>query len=211
MDQTNQSLDPTVTYTDPKDMKFRFKKDKLGVQRPTFELKNVPVPNVNGLLQVIKNRDTEAGKKDFILLSDVVFDTIRAAAAALVGDDEKITQDTFPFDKITWTAIANQTRAERATIAPEVWAAFSEDYLSVMPSVAGKTPEQLGNAITVYSKKFSIVKTNKELLGKLKDQLALYMENSPRADEFTDILELLLSKVDTFLNADDIQQVIGNL
>ena len=80
-----------------------------------------------------------------------------------------------------------------------------------MPAVTSKSVEAVTNATVVYLKKFSIVKTNKEVLSKLKDQLALYMEHTKNGDQFTEILELLVSKADSYLNANDVELLVQNL
>lgn len=206
MTETTNTIVPNVSTTEEtKDFKFRFKKDKLGNQRPTVEIK-APVPNAQGIVAILT-----AGGKQLELLLDVVADTIRSAMATYVGEDEKISQETFPFPKITWDAIANQPRAERKTIDDSIWEGFTQDYIAVMPGVTGKSVEAVTNATVVYLKKFAIVKTNKEVLAKLKDQLGLYMENSKNAETYSEVLELLISKVDAYLKADDVEQLVSNL
>jgi hypothetical protein len=205
-DQTTSialNADKTV---DLKDFKFRFKKDKMGNQRKTVELK-LPVPSLEGIVSILESGSQAAQQ----LLLDVVYDCVRDVAGTIVGDSESITQENFPLDKITWEAIATQPRAERTKIAQEVWDAFAADYLDVMPAVTGKNNEQLSAAVSVYVKKFTLVKTNKEVLSMLKTQLGLYMEHSKKAEEFTEILDLLLGKVDTYLKSDDVAQLIANL
>ena len=194
------------TAIEHKEMKFRFKKDKMGNQRATFVLPNVPVPSVAGIIGIL-----EKGGKELLLLQEVIYDTVRSAAATIVGDDEKITAETFPFDKISWSAIANQERAERTKIDEAVWEAFAADYLAIMPALTNKDPEQLGNALQVYMKKFSIVKTNKPVLQKLKDQLTIYVDNTKNGEQFSDIIELLQGKVDMYLKANDVELIVNNL
>jgi len=200
---TNTAAAPAVSLVE---MKFRFKKDKMGNQRPTVELKNVPVPNENYVITIL-----EKGGKELKLLLEVMASTVRSAAAAIVGDDEKITPESFPFAKITWEAIANQERAERATISQETWEAFAKEYLEIMPALTNKDPEQLGNAIAVYMKKFAIVKTNKKVLEKLKEQLTIFVENTKNGEDFADIIELLQGKLELYLNSNDVELLIANL
>ena len=201
-----QTITPNADNTvELKEFKFRFKKDKLGNQRPSVELK-VPVPSVEGIVAIL-----EKGGKGLELLLEVVSDTVRGALAGFVADDEKISQATVPFDKLTWEAIATAPRAERKSIADEIWEAFAKDYIEVMPGVTGKSVEAVTNPTVVFLKKFSIVKTNKEVLAKLKEQLGLYMEHSKKAEEFADVLELLTSKVDTYLKANDVELLVQNL
>jgi hypothetical protein len=196
----------TVPAVSLVEMKVRFKKDKMGNQRPTVELKNVPVPNENYVITIL-----EKGGKELKLLLEVMAGTVRSAAAAIVSDDEKITAENFPMEKVSWEAIANQERAERATISQETWEAFAKEYLEIMPALTGKTPDQLGNAIQVYLKKFAIVKTNKPVLSKLRDQLTIFVENTKNGEDFADILELLQGKLELYLNSNDVELLVANL
>ena len=196
----------TVPAVSLVEMKFRFKKDKMGNQRPTVELKNVPVPNENYVITIL-----EKGGKELKLLLEMMAGTVRNTAATIVSDDEKITAENFPMEKVSWEAIANQERAERATISQETWESFAKEYLEIMPALTGKTPDQLGNAIQVYLKKFAIVKTNKPVLSKLRDQLTIFVENTKNGEDFADILELLQGKLELYLNSNDVELLVANL
>ncbi len=198
------NFDNTV---DAKDFNFRFKKDKLGNQRPAVSIK-AGVPSVEGIVNIL-----QAGGKQLELLQDALYDVVRSALASWVSDDEKASQETLDLSKFTWEAIANQPREDRraSSITPEQWAAFAADYQAVMPGVANKSAEQVANATVVFLKKFSIVKTNKPVIEALKTQLAMYAENSPNAEEHAEILELLVRKADTYLKSDDVETLVANL
>lgn len=204
MTEVTANFDNTV---DQKDFTFHFKKDKLGNKRPSVELK-LPVPSVEGIVAIL-----EKGGKELELLQDAIYDVIRSQAASIVSDDEKISQATFPSAQVLWSAIANMPKADRRSSAIDatVWEAFAKDYIDTMPGVTGKSVEAVTNATVVYLKKFSIVKTNKDVIGKLKDQLALYMEHSKNVEQFGEILELLVSKADSYLNANDVELLVQNL
>lgn len=204
MTEVTANFDNTI---DQKDFTFHFKKDKLGNKRPSVELK-LPVPSVEGIIDILNK-----GGKELELLQDAIYDVIRSQAASIVSDDEKISQATFPSAQVLWSAIANMPKADRrsSSIDASVWEAFAKDYIDTMPGVTGKTVEAVTNATVVYLKKFSIVKTNKDVIGKLKDQLALYMEHSKNVEQFGEILELLVSKADSYLNANDVELLVQNL
>lgn len=202
----SDAITQSQATTELKDAKFRFKKDKLGNQRPTVELK-IAVPTFPAGLAEI----AEKGGKGLELLMEVIYDTVRGAVASYVGDNENAAQDNVPWDKFTWDAIANAPRAERRTISDEVWEAFAKDYIEVMPSVTGKSVEAVTNATVVFLKKFTIVKTNKPVISKLKDQLGLYMEHSKNAEQFAEVLEMLVSKADALLAANDVELLVQNL
>jgi hypothetical protein len=204
MTEVTANFDKNV---DVKDFSFHFKKDKLGNKRPSVELK-LPVPSVEGIVAIL-----EKGGKELELLQDAIYDVIRSQAAAIVSDDEKASQTTFDVSKILWTTIANMPKADRRSSAIDaaVWEAFAKDYIEVMPGVTGKSAEAVTNATVVYLKKFSIVKTNKDVISKLKDQLGLYLEHSKNADQFAEILDLLVSKADSYLSANDVELLVQNL
>jgi len=207
---TNSATPVTANFdntVDVKDFSFHFKKDSLGNKRPSVILQ-LPVPSVEGIITIL-----EAGGKGLELLQDAIYNTVRAQAASIVSDDEKITQATFPTAQALWNYIANLSKADRRSSAIEtsVWDAFAKDYLEVMPSVTGKSIEAVTNATVVYLKKFSMVKTNKPVLEQLKSQLALYADNTKNGEQFTDILELLLSKADSYLAANDVELLVSNL
>ena len=168
----------------------------------------VGVPSVEGIVQIL-----ETGGKGLELLQDALYDTIQAALRTYVADTETASQDTIDLSKFSWDAIANQPREDRrsATISEESWKGFAADYLAVMPSVSGKTAQQVGNAIEVYLKKLVQVKTNKPILNALQVQLGLYVENSPNASEYEDVLEFLLRRIENYLKADDVEALISNL
>jgi hypothetical protein len=171
------------------------------------ELK-LPVPSVEGIVAIL-----EKGGKELELLQDAMYDVIRSQAASIVSDDEKVSQANFPTSSVLWSAIANMPKADRRSSAIDatVWEAFAKDYIEVMPSVTGKSVEAVTNATVVYLKKFAIVKTNKDVISKLKDQLALYLEHSKNVEQFQEILDLLISKADSYLSANDVELLVQNL
>jgi len=181
---------------DVKEFKFYFRKDELGNKRPEVVLK-VPVPSVEGIVAIL-----QAGGKELDLLLDTVADVVASQARSIVDETIDVSQDTFPMNKVTWTYIANLEKAARrgGGIPKETWEAFAKDYVEVMPSITGKTQEQIGNAAKILLNKFSAVKTQKPVLHLLKDQLALYVSNSLNADQYIDCVEFLLNKADTLLS-----------
>jgi hypothetical protein len=186
-------------------MKFRFRKDSNGMQRTAMEF-DVPVPTAEGVISHLRE-----GGKEAKLVLDAVYDVVRAALLNEVNSDITFDPKSYDFKKVSWTAIANMERAERATIADEQWEAWAGDFLAVMPTVSKKLPEQLANILALFRKKLVPVKTRKDLLAKLKLELELYVNSSQRAEEFADILELLVNRIDTYLKADDINALVENL
>ena len=200
----NANFDKTV---DAKEFNFRFKKDKLGNQRSPVKL-TVGVPSVEGIIAIL-----EKGGKELELLQDALYDVLQGVLRGYVADNEDAAQDKIDLTKFTWEAIANQPREDRrsATISEEQWAGFAADYAAIMPGVSGKTTQQVGNAVEVYLKKLTQVKTNKPVLKALEVQLGLYLDNSPNAANFEDVLEFLTRRLENYLKADDVEALISNL
>jgi hypothetical protein len=72
-----------------------------------------------------------------------------------------------------------------------------------MPGITGKTEEQISLAAKLFLNKFQSVKSNKPVLKKLKEQLAVYTNGSPNAENFYDCVKFLDEKADALLVADE--------
>lgn len=182
-------------------VKFNFKKDKeLGTKRPSVELV-IPVPTVDGIVDIL----TRGVDKEVQLLLDAIRGVVVEQARQQVNDKEDISQDTLDVDALTWEAIANMPPAARrgGGIAKEQWEDFGKDYAAVMPGVTGKTAEQIGNAVKILLAKFQPIKTNKKVLSFFKEQVALYAANTPNAEDFQENIEFLQNKVEELLKADE--------
>jgi hypothetical protein len=199
------NVDRTITSHE---MVFRFKKDKLGNKRADVKV-NVAVPSVDGIVDILSRGDA----KEVQLLLDACYDVVRGSAAGFVSDDENMTADNFPHDKVTWAAIAAQPKEDRrsSSISEEAWTAFCSDYIGFMPGATGKSEEAVTNATLVYRKKFAPWKTDKKTLEKLKAQLAIYIESAPGAEQHQEILDLLIRRVDAYLKTDDLVALAANL
>lgn len=168
-------------------------------KRPTVEL-NLPLVSIEGLVAIF-----QAGGKQLDLLLEAAREVQLARAREIVNENESISEDNFPWAQLSWETIANLPKAERkgGGISKELWEDFAKDYITIMPSVAGKTEEQVKNAAKILLNKFQSVKTNKPVLSLLKEQLALYIANAPQAEQFTDCLDFLIDKADKFLAITD--------
>jgi hypothetical protein len=186
---------------------FGFRKDKLGNKRQPIKL-ILPMPTTEGIVQALQD------EKQLEYILDVLKDQIKAAARAQISDEEKPVnkQSELDINKLTIEFLANQPKAERTGggISKEVWEAFSEDYIKVMPAVSGRTADQVGNAARLLLGKLQQVKTNKPVLTFLKQQLALYATNTENLEEFADCVDFLDKKAETFLNMDD-ASLLANL
>lgn len=184
---------------DLKEYKFHFKKDELGNKRETIELK-LPVPSVEGLVHIL-----ETGGKGLDLLLNAVGDVVASQARAILNEDATMTAAKFPIDQTIWQFIADMPEAEKRGrgIPKETWEEFAADYLAIMPGLTGKTEEQVNLAAKLFLNKFQSVKTNKPVIKKLKEQLAIYTNGSPQAESFYDCVKFLDEKADSLLQADE--------
>lgn len=187
-----------------KDFKFHFKsvEDKetgLKSKRPTMELK-LPIPSVEGAVKAL-----EAGGKQLDLVMEALQTIIVNRAREIISEDENITAESFPYDQLTWEVIANLPEAERRGrgIPKEIWEAFAEDYVSIMPGLTGKSTKQVQAAADILLDKFNKHKTNKKVIKLLQDQLAVYVSNSPNAETYTDCISFLNDKATRLMNQDE--------
>ena len=185
-------------------VKFNFRKVKdeatgLESKRPSVELE-LPLLSVEGIVAAF-----QAGGKQLDLIVEAVRDVQIASARELVNDKEDITAENFPYAELAWEAIANLPKAERrgGGIPKETWEEFAKDYIAVMPTATGKSIDQITNASKILLNKFQAVKTNKSVLKLLKEQLGIYVNTSPSAEQYQDCVSFLVEKAETFLNLDE--------
>jgi len=191
---------------DVKEFKFHFKtvKDKesgIETKRPTVEL-NIPVPSIEGIIAILE----VAGGKQLELLQAAVTDIVVAQVRSILNDNEGIASAAdFPFAQCSWEFIANMPEAEKRGrgIPKEMWEEFVTDYIAVMPSVTGKSTEQVSLAAKLFLNKFQQVKANKPVIAKLREQLAIYANNSKNAEQYSDCIKFLDDKAEALLEADE--------
>lgn len=192
----------------PQEQVFRFKKDKLGNKRANVTI-NARVLTLDGLVDVLNRGD----EKEVALVMDQVNQAFRDVLAEKVGDDESFDQAKYDGLNLTWAAIANMPKEDRrvSSIPKEVWDAFVADYMAIMPALTKTSAEANTIACDIYVKKMAPARSNKPVLERLKMRLALYIENSQKAEEFQEILEVLLRRIETYLKAETPELVADNL
>lgn len=195
---------PLVQLTE---YRFNFRPDKLGNKRDSVAL-HLPVPSVEGLVAIL-----ETGGKQLELLLEAAAGIVVTQAREMVNERLDITQGNLPVAELSWDYIAALEPKARTGggIPQEQWDAFGADYLEIMPAATGKSEEQIGFAVKILLVKFSgQYKTNKPVLARLKEQLGVYLGASPRAEEFSDCIDFLVTKADRLLNASE-EDLLGNL
>lgn len=194
---------------------FGFRKTKdaeTGVEnkRPNVELK-IGIPSIEGIVEII-----QTGGKGLELLQSAVKSTLDDFIKSMLADDESLTSDNFPVTQVSWDAIANQPESERKGrgIAKEVWEDFFKSYLETMPGLTGRSLEQVKRQASILAAKLNPLKNHdkkEEILPKFKEQLSLYLNNAPDAEQFSGCVEFLLKKADSLLNAEKESNLAANL
>ena len=156
----------------------------------------LPTPSVEGLIDII-----QAGGKALELLIEAAQGIVIEQAREYINNNEDVTSTNFPFAMLDWNTIANLPKADRrgGGIAKEVWEDFAKDYILVMPALINKSPEAVTMATKIFLTKFANVKTNKAIIAKLKDYLAIYINNTARGEEFVEAVEWLNKKADVLI------------
>jgi hypothetical protein len=202
-----QAVASPIAGTILKSEKFHFKKDDLGVKRPTVELA-LPVPTEDGIQLMLKDEKQKA------FLLEVLAEVVKDYARLQVGDENNPVnkQEELDISKLTMEFIANIPPSERrgGGISKETWAEFFKDYLDVMPSVTGKKKEQVENAAKLFVARLQPVKTQKKILSFLKDQLGMWFTNTQQAEDFAEVYEFLSGKIEDLLKRDE-AELLANL
>lgn len=200
----NAKHNPNV---DVKDVTYTFRKQKdeatgLEKKRPNIEMKLL-VPSIEGLVEIFNN-----GGKPLELLQEVVAQTIIDQAREVLANDETLTADNFPYDSVTWDAIANQPDAERKGrgIPKEVWEEFGKSYLAVMPGITGKTEENIKRQLALIMAKFAPLKyheSRESILKNFAQMLTVYISTAKDAENFTQVIDFLNKKIQSMLEVKD--------
>lgn len=160
----------------------------------------LPTPSVEGLIDII-----QTGGKQLDLLLEAARDVVVDIARDYINNNEDANAGNFPYSILSWEAIANLPKAERrgGGISKEVWEDFAKDYIAVMPSLINKDIKAVETAAKLFLTKFSTIKTNKKVLEKLRDYLAVYINNTTRGEEFVECVDWLTKKIDNLLETGD--------
>ena len=202
---TEQSSPIVVNFDnklDFKSAKFNFRKVKdaeTGVEtkRATVELDKLPVPSVEGIVAIL-----ETGGKALDLLLEAVAEVVINRARDVINETETLTSENFDYSTCDWNTIANLEKEDRRSgISKETWDDFALDYVDVMPAVSGTSKEQSANAAKIFVGKFASIKSKKDVISKLKLRLSMYAEHSPRASEFSEVIDFLFKKADKLIAA----------
>lgn len=188
-----------------KRIKFNFKEQKIdgkktGVKRKPVEL-NIKAVSYEEILAAVA-ADTTGKVKAFI--EELANDAVYLQGREQVNANENITQESLDESKLTLLAIATLDKKDRrgAGIDKETWADFKADYIAVMTAKTDKPLEKVELAADLFLNRLQKVKTMKEVVAALRDQLAIWFSNTEQKEEFMEVYEFLDGKADTFMKAD---------
>lgn len=190
---------------------FHFRKvtdseTKIETKR-TSVLLPIPYPSVEGIIDIIQK-----GGKGLDLLLEATRDVVVDQAREYVNNNEEVTSLNFPFAMLDWDTIANLPKADRrgGGISKEIWEEFAKDYIQVMPALINKPVEAVTTATKIYLTKFASIKTNKPVLAKLRDYLAIYINATERGEEFLEAVDWLNKKIDVLMETGE-QNLLNSL
>ncbi len=205
-----------------KEVNYTFRTEKVrneagevigdGTKRPSFKA-ILPVPTREQLVDFIA-----AGGKEAEFIDDVIYEAIKNAGRAQINEflenapkDAQVTADVLDLSKLTFTAIANTAPESRAKpeIPEEVYNTFFEDYKHVQTE-QGKEPTRIQKHIALFKAQFKTCKTDKPALEFLRDNLNLWAAKTTAMEDNKDVFELLMGKVNKYLNADE-KNLLGAL
>lgn len=179
--------------------------DDLGrplLKRPSVKL-NIPYVTFDGLIEGLSDPSTKIPQYVLDIINDALIDEARVQ----VSDEANpvTSQDQLDLSKLTLSYLANQPKSERrgGGISKEVWEDFYKDYIEVMPAATTKSAEAVGNAAKLLLAKFQPVKTQKNIISYLQEQLALWFSTSAKAEELAECYDFLNKKAQALLAADE--------
>lgn len=119
------------------------------------------------------------------------------------GDDtsKEVTASMLDFTKLTLEYIASIPPTQRgaAAISEEEWMAFFEDYAPVMVAATGKPIERIKNHIDLF-KKPQKIRSNKDVLKALVEQLDIYMSQSAAIEDTGACAQRMRDKFERWAN-----------
>lgn len=215
---TTGNAEITATY-DPlvlaKEVTFNFRKVKdaeTGVETKRESVTGkVCVPSVEGLVAILK-----AGGKELDLLLAAAESVVVDYARQQVSDDTKVTSETFSALVIDWKTIANLPDADRRGrgIPKETWEEFIASYVEVMPALLDKSVDVVKRQASILAQKFQPLRMHEkknEFLPKFLENLALYANTAPDAEQYAACLEFLVKKAEQYMTADNSTDLEANL
>lgn len=200
------------------DTKFNFKtrtvKNEDGtvikqLKKQPSVIVQLPFLTAEEVIGMLQSEDVKAKDLALEYVNSAIRDQARAQFDELIesfGDDDSrsVSADQLDFDKLTFSYIANLPPAQRGAraLSEEDYAAFFTDYANVMVATTGKPIEKIKKHIELF-KKPARVKSAKDVLGVLVEQLDIYLVSSPNLEETGEAANRIRAKFDKWLKAEE--------
>lgn len=201
---------------------FHFKTEKIrneknevigeGKKHPSVEL-DLPVPTLDALAEFIS--DPAKYAKEVELLLSTLTDQVYRIARQQINDfrdkqenkDATVTASVLDYDKLSWSAIANMPKAERASSVPgdEDIKAFLTMYADIMPAAMSKNKEQIENHVLCFQTGFKKQRSQKEILEFFKQAIAIFAATAGEeaVGEHLEVIEYFSNRLDKMLQAEE--------
>lgn len=194
-------------------MNFHFRTEKLrneagevigtGKKHPDVKI-NLPVPSDAELVDYIA-----ANGKEAAFIRELVADSIKNAARGQINEareaapEATVTPATFDLSKLTFSAVAQLEKADRAADIPEeVYNSFFEDYRTVLTAL-NTPPERIAKHIVIFKNQFRQARYDKPALNVLKDRLNMYAAKTDNMEDNKEVWDVLINRLEKYLKADE--------
>lgn len=213
-------LPPAPAGTDFKALKFHFKTEKIrddkgvvvgeGKKHPSVDLP-LPIPTTATLATFLAS--AAQFPKEVELLLSAVTDQIYNIARQQINAARENTKDlvvsaaTLDFAKLSWTAIANMPKSERASIVPadEDVLAFLEVYKQVMPAATGKDAAKIAVHCDIIKDAFKKVKSQRPMLEVFQNAFTIFVASVDEAtlEEHLAVVDYYKGRLDKLLASEE--------
>lgn len=199
---------------------FHFKTEKLrddtgkvigdGKKHPSVTI-DLPTPSRKALAQFLLDETKYA--KELELLDATILDMVYRVARGQINDfrentkDAVVTAASLNYDKLSWTAIANMPKGERASTVPsdEDIKAFLDSYLLVMPAALNKPKQNIENHLLCFQSAFKKQRSQKEILEMFVNALLVYMTTAGEeaVEEHNEVIEYYQNRLKKMLTSEE--------
>lgn len=199
---------------------FHFKTEKLrdengkeigqGKKHPSVAL-DLPVPTVKTLREMLAD-PSKFGKEVELLLSTISDQVYRVARGQIndwreANKDGTVTQAVLNYDKLSWAAIANMPKSERASSVPsdEDIKAFLDLYLEVMPQALNKKKENIENHLVCFQGGFKKQRSQKDILEMFVNALSVFIATigDEAVEEHIEVIEYFTNRLQRLLKSEE--------
>lgn len=199
---------------------FHFKKEKIrdekgnvvgeGRKHDAVQI-DLPIPSAEMLAKYLL--EPAAYSKELELVFNALTDQVYRVARSQINDfreknsEGTVTAGVLDYSKLSWTAIANMPKGERASNVPsdDDIQAFLTSYLEVMPAAFNRSKDKIETHILCFQTNFKKQRTAKDILEVFKNALAVYVTavSPDTVEEHADVLDYFNSRLDKLLGTED--------